>query len=149
LRLLTILHKSDLGAKVREAQKVLGLATRFYENVQIHADVLASHYPTREQFSDYFRQLYSDPLKEDKTRAANTWTKLFRLFEKGRGQNIEAVRYSTWAALKAVTEYVDHHRPTRARTVAERASRRLQSQWFGTGAALKARAWNRALAMAT
>lgn len=144
---ISILHKGDLGAKVREAQKVLGLAARFYDDVQTRADVLASHYPTREQLSDYFRQLYPDPIDGDKTRAENTRTELFRLFEQGRGQDIDAVRYSSWAALNAVTEYVDHHRPTRARTHEERASRRLQSQWFGTGAALKAKAWELALAM--
>lgn len=146
---ISIMHKGDLGAKVREAQKVLGLAARFYDDVQVHADALASHYPTREQLSDYFRQLYPDPVEGDKTRAENTRTELFRLFEQGRGQNIEAVRYSAWAAVNAVTEYVDHHRPTRARTVEERATRRLQSQWFGTGAMLKAKAWDLALAMAT
>lgn len=146
---ISILHKGDLGAKVREAQKVLGLAARFYDEVQIHANVLASHYPTREQLSDYFRQLYPDPSEGDKTRAENTRTELFRLFEQGRGQDIDAVRYSTWAALNAVTEYVDHYRPTRARTHEERASRRLQSQWFGTGAALKAKAWELAITMAT
>ena len=59
------------------------------------------------------------------------------------------IRHSSWAALHAVTEYVDHHRPTRAKNVQDRARLRLASQWFGSGARLKARAWDLALEMAT
>lgn len=52
------------------------------------------------------------------------------------------------AAHNAVTEWVDHHRPTRARHASVRASRRLESSWFGSGAKLKAKAWSLAVEMA-
>ena len=142
---VSIMHKGDLGAKVREAQTVLGLAAGFYDDVQVKADLLASYFPTRTQLERYFESLYPNPAAGNKTRASNVRTDLFRLFEEGKGQDIPTIRHSAWAAFNAVTEYVDHHRPTRARTEADRASRRLTSAWFGGGASLKARAWDLAL----
>lgn len=145
---VSILHKGDLGAKVREAQKVLGLAYRFYDDVQLKVDRLARHFPTSAQLKDFFEAPYADPTFADKSRAENTRQQLFTLFESGKGQDLYEIRHSSWAAVNAVTEYVDHHRPTRARTIEERTSRRLQSQWFGSGAKLKAEAWSLALQMA-
>lgn len=147
---ISILHKGNLEAKVQEAQKVLGIAHRFYEEVELKIDVLARHFPTRSQLDEFFSSLFPDPeINPDRSRAGNIRQDLFYLFEEGRGQDIPGIRHTTWAALNAVTEYVDHHRPTRANTEAERQRRRLQSQWFGTGARLKARAWELAVAMAT
>ncbi len=137
---ISIMHKGDLQAKVAEAQKVLGIAHRFYDNLQTKIDLLAQHLPTQEQLDNFFYTLYPDPIASERTRAQNTRQELQRLFEAGRGQDINGIRHTTWAALNAVTEYVDHHRPTRARNEQERASRRLQSQWFGSGASLKAKA---------
>ena len=142
---ISILHKGDLGAKIQQAQSVLGLAQQFYDDVQIKADLLANHSPSPAQLRNFFQSLYPDPEEGNKTRAQNTRRELSRLFEDGRGQDIPGVRHTMWAAFNAVTEYVDHHRPTRARDARERASRRLQSQWFGSGARLKARAWDLAL----
>jgi hypothetical protein len=73
---------------------------------------------------------------------------LFRLFDEGIGQDIPGIRHSAWAALHAVTEYVDHRRTTRGQSNFERASRRLQSLWFGSGSRLKQQAWDLALTMA-
>ena len=144
---ISVLHKGDLGAKVREAQKVLGLASLFYDDVQIKVDFLAGYYPTKQQIGAYFRELVPNPKDGNQTRARNIRKHLWKLFENGRGQDIAEVRYSAWTVYNAVTEFVDHHRPTRAKTEQERASRRLQSQWFGSGARLKARAWDEAIAM--
>ena len=54
-----------------------------------------------------------------------------------------------WSAFNAVTEFVDHHRSTRGRSENDRISRRLESAWFGSGAQLKAKAWDDALTLAT
>jgi len=145
---ISITHKGDLAAKVREAQKVLGLATKFYDDIQTKIDRLANFYPTPAQVGDFFRTLYPDQPDAQNKRAQNVRAELLQLFEQGMGQDIPGIRHSAWAALHAVTEYVDHLRPTRGRSDLERASRRLQSQWFGSGARLKARAWDLALAMA-
>jgi hypothetical protein len=74
---------------------------------------------------------------------------LHRLFEQGMGHDMPAIRGTSWAALNAATEYVDHHRPSRGKSDTDRVNRRLESIWFGSGAQLKAQAWDLALEMAT
>lgn len=146
---IAIRHLGDLGVKVRQAQRVLGLANRFYEDIQVKVDLLGSHHPTPKQLKNFFETLYPDLPDGKNKRSENIRSELFRLFEEGRGQDIPGIRHCSWAALHAVTEWVDHHRPTRAKNAAERDNLRLQSQWFGSGAQLKARAWDLAMQMAT
>jgi phage/plasmid-like protein (TIGR03299 family) len=61
---------------------------------------------------------------------------IINLFESGKGQQLPGVRGTMWAALNAVTEYVDHHRNGNGDAV----DRRLESAWFGQGAELKRKA---------
>lgn len=146
---IAIRHAGDLTAKVTEAKKVLGLAKHFYDDLALKADYLASYYPTSQQLEKFFERLYPDPAHSTSERTRNIRQRLLQLFEHGHGQDLPEIRHTAWAALNAVTEYVDHHRPTRGRTPIERADRRLQSQWFGSGARLKQRAWTLALELAS
>jgi phage/plasmid-like protein (TIGR03299 family) len=145
---ISIRHRGDLETRIQEAQRVLGLADKFYMELQPKIDFLAGYYPTREQLDQFFGTLYPDPPEGCSTRAQNVRTELFRLFDEGIGQDIPGIRHSAWAALHAVTEYVDHRRTTRGQSNFERASRRLQSLWFGSGSRLKQQAWDLALTMA-
>ena len=143
-----IRHRGNLELKIHEAQRVLGLANRFYDELQPKIDHLAGHFPTRDQLQQLFSTLYPDPVDGNNTRAENVRAELFRLFDQGIGQDIPGIRHSARAALHAVTEYVDHRRTTRGRSELDRTSKRLQSLWFGSGARLKQQAWDLALAMA-
>ena len=145
---VSIIHKGDLTVKVAEAQEILGFAKRFYDDLGERINRLASDYPSRRQLEIYFETLYPDQPESKNRRAENVRKELFRLFEHGRGQSIPETKLTTWAAFNAVTEWVDHHRSTRGRTDQERASRRLESAWFGSGAKLKADAWTAAQEMA-
>lgn len=145
---ISIVHKGNLEAKVAESQEILGLAKRFYDDLGEHIDRLANHYPSRKQLEEYFAALYPDRPDTRNRRAQNVRKELFRLFEEGRGQGIPEIRFSTWAAFNSLVEFTDYFRPTRGRTPKDRASRRLESAWFGSGASLKARAWTVALEMA-
>ncbi len=147
---VSILHKGDLETKIKEAQQVLGFATRFYDDAAEQINRLASHYPSQAQVSAYFQEIYPDPEEgKDNARAANIRQELHRLFEEGIGHDEPAIKSSTWVAFNAVSEFVDHVRPGRGSNDADRASRRLDSIWFGSGARLKQRAWNLALEMAS
>ena len=146
---VSILHKGDLTAKIQEAQRVLGLAESFYDDAAEKINFLANKYPTAEQLQRYFEALYPDPEEASNTRAKNIRANLTRLFETGIGMDIPEIRHSSWAALNAATEWIDHHRPTRAPDPATRLSRRVESAWFGSGAKLKAKAWQLALGMAS
>lgn len=138
---VAVSHKGNLHAKVAEAQEILGFAARFYDDLAVRIDRLASFYPSRRQVENYFQELYPDPEAGKTRRTQNTRDTLWRLFEEGQGQQIPQVRLTGWAAFNAVTEFVDHHRSTRGADPLERSGRRLQSAWFGAGAQIKSRAW--------
>jgi hypothetical protein len=110
---------------------------------------LAAHSPSSRQLEEYFKQVYPDGPAGESSRSRNIRSRLHQLFEGGIGHDMPGVRHTTWAALNAVTEFVDHHRSTRGKSGIDRASNRLESAWFGSGARLKQRAWDLALQMAT
>jgi phage/plasmid-like protein (TIGR03299 family) len=146
---VSIVHKGNLTSKVRQAQEVLGLAKRFYDDAEEQINRLARHYPSLRQLEEYFRQVYPDAPDGESTRTKNVRQEMLRLFEQGIGHDMPDIRHTTWTALNAVTEYVDHYRSTRGKTSIDRASNRLESAWFGSGARIKERAWELALKMAT
>ena len=57
----------------------------------------------------------------------------------GKGSALVSADGTAWGLLNAVTEYVDHERRARSQDY------RLDSAWFGNGAAIKGRALERAL----
>ena len=66
--------------------------------------------------------------------------KVQTLFEgHGRGAELLAAKETAWGLLSAVTEFVDHEKQARSQ------DNRLDSAWFGQGAALKQRALEHAL----
>lgn len=146
---VSIVHKGNLTSKVQQAQEVLGLAKRFYNDAEEQINRLAWHYPSLRQLEEYFRQVYPDSPEGESARTKNVRQEMLRLFEEGIGHDMPDIRHTTWTALNAVTEYVDHYRSTRGKTSLERASNRLESAWFGSGARIKERAWDLALEMAT
>jgi phage/plasmid-like protein (TIGR03299 family) len=146
---IAIRHRGNLAYKVRAAQEVLGLAVRYYDDLEGQIDLLAGHYPSASQLESYFRSLYPDPEQGSNSRARHAREALYTLFERGMGNDIPQIRHTTWAAFNAVTEFVDHRRSGRGRDADDRASSRLVSAWFGSGAVLKSKAFDLALAMAT
>ncbi len=146
---ISIIHKGDLATKVQQAQVVLGLANRFYDDTEEQINRLANHYPSLRQLEQYFLHVYPDSPEGESSRTTNVRQEMLRLFEEGIGHDMPAIRHTTWTALNAVTEYVDHYRSTRGKTSSDKASNRLESAWFGSGARLKERAWDLALEMAT
>lgn len=138
---ITIRHTGEVGTKIREAQRVLGLASKFFQAYGEGANFLAGYQPTTEQLDDYFKALYPDPEKADPANAKAKRMALWGLFEKGMGNDMPGVAGTAWAAYNAVTEFVDHHTGTDER-------RRMESSWYGDGAKLKIRAFDQAVKMA-
>lgn len=68
---------------------------------------------------------------------------VLQLFDgKGRGSELASAQGTAWGLLNGVTEFVDHHRKARNQDF------RLDSAWFGHGAALKERAYQAAMRLA-
>ncbi len=121
----------------------LGLIDNAWERFMEQINPMAK-YPLKSGAAQkYFESLFlSDkdiedgkPLGYAKCKEVN---QLISLFLSARGQNLATTKETVWGAVNAVTYYVDHVRSTK---VVER----IDSAWFGTGASLKEKAWQRAM----
>lgn len=146
---ISIVHRGDVRSRVEEARRLLGLADRTFDRYGEQINVLAKRQLTVSEVEDFFWGLYPDGADEKRGRSRAIRERLENLFENGLGQDLPGIRHTAWAAVNAVTEYVDHHRTTRGRDDRTRVDRRLASAWFGSGAQVKLRAWEQALALAT
>ena len=145
---ISIRHTGNIEAKVEEAQRVLGIASLFYSDFEVAANRMADVKMSKEEVELFFNQIVYGDKKEDEvsTRSINQKNDLLGLFENGKGNKLEGVRHSVWAAYNAVTEYADHHKSVRREK--DDPSLRLNSIWFGSGAMLKNRAYSQALEFA-
>jgi len=144
---ISIRHTGNIQAKVDEARRVLGLAVKFYDTFGTVVERLVDFKMDKRAAELYFTSLiFKEGADEDSTRLNNQRDELLSLFENGRGNDISAIRHSAWTAYNAVTEYADHNRTVKG--VKEDPSNRLKSIWFGTGAELKGRAFDRILEVA-
>ena len=146
---ISIRHIGDIASKVQEAQRALGLAIRYYDDLESLVNKLASVRIRSNTVARYFESIVPDnPEAQSHTRTENIRTAMLRNFEEGKGNQLPGIRGTMWAALNAVTEYVDHQRSTTGESDIEVRGNRLASQWFGSGARIKARAWDEALSFA-
>jgi len=60
----------------------------------------------------------------------------------GKGSNLKSSHGTTWGLLNSVTEFIDHERRARSQDY------RLDSAWFGAGAAIKQKALEQAMLLA-
>ena len=60
----------------------------------------------------------------------------------GKGADMASAKGTAWGLVNGITEYVDTHRKARNQDY------RLDSAWFGTGAQIKERAFQHAMALA-
>ena len=174
---VTIRHRGDLKYRVDAARQTLGLVRQRLTQFESEIEVMRGVPMTGKRLERYFDALLPpiDRALAGPRQRSNREKKLTQLqlnFEDDTNR-LPGMRGTLWAALNAATAYADHQRPVRAadtsrseiditeepaataddNTVASsaqtrRADRRLESAWFGGGAALKASAYRSALAMA-
>ena len=72
-------------------------------------------------------------VKTDDSTQNRTYRKIMQLFD-GEAKGVELAGYTKWGMLNAVTEYYDHHAPSRSNDA------RLDNAWFGMGNSMKDRA---------
>lgn len=146
---ISIRHKGNIKNKVEEAQRLLGIASLFYSDFEKIAQRFTEiKIDNKNKVEDYFNQVLEidkdDP--ETSTTSLNQRGDLLALFENGKGNDRPEIKHTLWTAYNAVTEWTDHHRTIR--NIDKDKSLRLENIWFGTGAKLKERAYDMALAFA-
>jgi len=100
----------------------------------------------RELLGYQAKDLNVDNSKDDLTvRAGNMIETIKELHAGGKGSDIPGVRGSLWGVFNAVAEYTDHLSSVKGE---DKTEARLSSIWFGTGARLKEKAFQKALELA-
>jgi phage/plasmid-like protein (TIGR03299 family) len=133
-------HYGKLGGQVSKAQEILGLATKIFKNTEEQYQAIAKVSMDSVGAIKYFEELLPNEEVSQRRRRANIRSKMFFLFEQGKGNDVEGIRGTAWAAYNAVTEYIDHI--ARGDVATEQ---KLWYSWFGTGRDLRDRALQIAL----
>jgi len=141
---VSIRHTGNIQSKIKEAQRALGMAFKFYGEFERRIIQFQDRRLTENEADMYFLSLISTKeeleLSEISTRKENQVEELRYLNHTPEFKEMEG---SLWSAYNAVTRFVDHKRSVRNDT----GTNRLESIWFGSGAELKSRAYTTAVTL--
>ena len=136
-----IRHTTQAEEKLKQAHEILGLSNKLFEILGQYYVGMSQKMINTTMFSQYLNEIFPEPIfTMQKTRVKDIHEKIIKLSEVGVGS--ELTRGTLWGAYNAVTEYVDHFRLS-----TKNNSTRLKSMWYGSGDALKKKAFTSAVAM--
>jgi phage/plasmid-like protein (TIGR03299 family) len=122
--------------------KELAELAKGFDQFKAIGDAMALNEMSGIETSQFFKAILDIPFEAPKadvsTRKLNQFDELRGAYAKTVQEGTEANK--TWTALNAVTRYVDHQRSTRGDD--DETAARFGSAQFGSGATLKAKAWD-------
>jgi len=125
-----------------QVKKALGVGVSTFDEFMYRMRQLAERKVNQSEATAFAKEVFADSNFSGQA-AEKAGDAVMTLFSgKGIGSTLEAANETAWGLLNAVTEYVDHERRARS------PSNRLDSAWFGPGAAIKQRALDVALKLA-
>lgn len=127
-------------------KKQLGIAVSRWDEFMYEMRMLAERKVSSKEAERFFNQVLSVTSTDGTTPAKQTNRhaifKAHSLYDgRGKGAELASAKGTAWGLLNAVTEFVDHEKRARS------ADYRMDSAWFGQGAALKQRALHHALGL--
>jgi phage/plasmid-like protein (TIGR03299 family) len=146
---LTVPHSTKFDADAVKLELNIGEA---WEKHTKEAEQMTQRIVSKEETVKFFLNVYfgldtPEKLKEfaankENDRKVEKFTaRITEALFNSPGAQLASARGTLWGALNAVTHDVDFTKP------AHSDENRLQSAWFGTGSAIKTRAWEQALKM--
>jgi phage/plasmid-like protein (TIGR03299 family) len=139
---IRIRHDRFMTQQLDKAKELLGLVERRFEELEQMFSRMNTTFVAVHAVQKYLRQVFPDPVDPADRQATAKAERLrllsLHLSRYGKGNADLHHSHSIWTALNGVTELIDHRKPTLRG--ADLTSRRLNSVWFGQGAAVKARA---------
>jgi len=134
---VSIRHTKNMEVRVGEAQRILGIGTKaFDESAEFMKKLAEIPMPTSD-WIDFCLEMFPTPIEDENgevskramTRAENNRKTITSLFYDGRGADIPGVRGTAWGAYNALTEYAGYYRQTRGGQ-----DKRFESLMMGSGA---------------
>ncbi len=131
-------HRSTFEADAVKRQ--MGIAIASWDGFAQRMKALADRPVTNSQALAFLNRVLRVSTEATPKSTEKVVGQVYALFQgQGRGASLSSAHGTAWGLVNAVTEYADHGK--RARSV----DHRLDSAWFGPGAALKQHTWNEAL----
>lgn len=134
-------HSTTFNAE-RVGQE-LGAIVQGFDAYKAMGDAMALKHIADEQISKLFKHVLDIPFEAKKeevsTRKMNQYSDLSRSYSQTCRETNDTHLGTAWAALNAVTRYVDHDRSTRGTGASADESRFISAQ-FGVGATMKQQA---------
>jgi phage/plasmid-like protein (TIGR03299 family) len=141
-KLIRIKHTRDVLVNLANVREVMDLANQEFEATAEQYRRLARRSINQADLKKYvWRVLGVEDDSKPSTRTRNTIAEVVGLCESGRGNTLPSVSGSYWTAYNGVAEWLGHNR-------GRSQGSRLNSLWFGDGAALNKYALEVALDMA-
>ena len=125
-------------------KRQLGISVSSWDEFMYRMKTLSERKVKPREAQNYFLKVFTDQSKPGVGLSnERAMSKSLELFEgRGRGADLASAKGTAFGLLNAVTEFVDHERKARS------VDNRLDSAWFGQGAAIKQTALEKALLMA-
>lgn len=125
-------------------KKQLGISVSSWDEFMYRMKQLSERKVKSVEAERYFLRVFTDhSTKAVGQTNERAMAKALKLFDgQGKGSDLDSAKGTAFGLLNAVTEFVDHERRARS------TDHRLESAWFGQGAAIKQKALEQALLMA-
>jgi phage/plasmid-like protein (TIGR03299 family) len=138
-------HNTRFDPQAVKAQ--LGISVSAWDDFMYRLKTLADRKVRPTEAAAFFDRVFAGPqpypaTPGSKPQKRNIEQAMALYSGLGRGADLPSAKNTAYGLLSAVTELVDHHRRARS------TDNRLDSAWFGTGAAIKQRALDEAMLLA-
>jgi phage/plasmid-like protein (TIGR03299 family) len=140
---VTIRHTKNYKEKIDEARRLLNLTEVYYKRLDECFQRLIETPMSNIEFVNFSKKMYPDEKKEDTDKILDRKKQredLMHLFSNGIGNNAKGVKCTRWAALNAVTEYIDHEKKYWEGKNSTVSDSRMNSIVWGAGSSVKKRA---------
>jgi phage/plasmid-like protein (TIGR03299 family) len=143
---ISIRHSGNINGKIEEARKVLNISVNYYDQFEKIIKGFGSKKISKDDAVLYFESVMAEFSKGDGIEFSKQQEKKIEicqnLFVNGMGNDNPDVKGTLWTAYNAVTEFCDYHRGIKG---VDGGSGRVNDALFGTGAGIKAVAFEKAV----
>ncbi|HEX7933055.1 MAG TPA: DUF932 domain-containing protein [Paraburkholderia sp.] len=135
-------HRSQFDAQAVKRQ--LGIAISSWDGFMVRMKALSECKVNDTAAEAFFRRVLTYPATSASTPVAATNDSAIKIVQelfagRGKGADLASASGTAWGLLNSVTEFIDHQRRARS------DDHRRDAAWFGTGAALKQKAFDEAM----
>lgn len=140
-KLLKVTHTTNAERALTEIRKAMVLAEKGFQATAEQFKLLAKYQVNEADLKQYVQVVFDLADESERKRASKAEEAVIRLFESGRGNDLQSIKGTAWAMYNAATEYMQYE-------AGNSESGRLSSLWFGPNAARNKKALQSAILIA-